>query len=110
MNKRVILFVSAILFVLSFSDVAASSEVSTTIGTFIETETNNEPWAGANQAVVPGLNFGLAGKETPIYGWIHFENREQAGFSDNGYIVHELRSNFRFGSNLKLGSTSFNPE
>ncbi len=89
---------------------AAEPGVTTTVGTFIETKTNNAHWAAANLTVVPGINLGIRGNETPLYGWFHFENRQQAVFSVNGYGGQELRHKYRFGSNLKLGSTSFNPE
>lgn len=110
MNRRINLAISVILLVFGCSTLGAESGVLTTVGTFIETETNNAHWAAANLTVAPGLNFGLAGKVVPIYGWLHFENRELAAISENGYTGQELRSKFRFGSNLKLEKTAFNPE
>lgn len=86
------------------------SGVVTTVGTYIETETNNAVWAAGNLTVAPGLIFGLKGKETPLYGRIEFENRQQAKFAVSGYTGQELRTKFKIGGDVKFGKISFNPE
>jgi len=97
--------------VLFATNLHAEPGVTTTIGTFIETETNNAVWADLNLTVAPGLDLGIRGNETPLYGWIHLENRQVALISSAlNYTGQEIRSRLRIGSNLKIGSVDFNPE
>lgn len=90
----------------------AGENVNTTVGTYIETQINNEAYASDNLVIVPGLKFRIAGASFPMYFQYVFENRDKNHDPSGGsaYTGNELRSKFHIGYPFMPGDFSFKPE
>ncbi len=82
-----------------------------TVGTYIESETNNEPYSELNLVIVPGLEISVLGNDVPYFFAYGFEHRDVHYNVSQGskYEGNELRNKFLVGYRFTSDKLSFKP-
>lgn len=102
----------AVVFWLVSPPLTAGENVTTTIGTYMESESNNAEYSGSNMLLAPGLQIGVSKNESGPYINFVFENRDYSYNSNNinRNKGDQYREKFYLGIKTHIGNVSFNPE
>jgi hypothetical protein len=106
-------YIGLILGLLLFSvfHLSAGENAYWTVGTYIESETNNEPYSELNLVIVPGLECSVLGNDVPYFFAYGFEHRDFHFNASQGskYKGNELRNKFLIGYRITSDKLSFKP-